>query len=160
MASALASAQPHAASEAAGAAARASESGVSSGGEDSGNEGRPLAEIVQKYRDLSKQAEQVFNREREMVRKHEEFMTAGHEFMAWLKSINERLDKIGVSGRYGHKLYFVEQTYQSPLRALISPMLLSTHIAPNQGLQNKALQNKVANKLSGGNYLRSLILTF
>ena len=107
MASALASAQPHAASEAAGAAARASESGVSSGGEDSGNEGRPLAEIVQKYRDLSKQAEQVFNREREMVRKHEEFMTAGHEFMAWLKSINERLDKIGVSGRYGHKLYFV-----------------------------------------------------
>ena len=30
-----------------------------------------------------------------MVKKHEEFMTAGHEFMAWLKSINDKLDKIG-----------------------------------------------------------------
>ena len=134
MASALASAQPHAASEAAGAAARASESGVSSGGEDSGNEGRPLAEIVQKYRDLSKQAEQVFNREREMVRKHEEFMTAGHEFMAWLKSINERLDKIGVSGRYGHKLYFVRfllkqgktvfKSYCGPMLSLLRDLFL------------------------------------
>ena len=36
-----------------------------------------------------------------MVRKHEEFMTAGHDFMSWLKVISDRLDKVTTEGGNG-----------------------------------------------------------
>ncbi len=51
----------------------------------------PVTEITAKYENLSKQAQKLYDREKEMVDKHEMFMSAGHDFMNWLKQAKERL---------------------------------------------------------------------
>ena len=53
----------------------------------------PLLDIAKKYRDLSKHAQEVFDHEKDMIQKHESFMTAGNDFMQWLKTAKEKLDK-------------------------------------------------------------------
>jgi nesprin-1 len=53
----------------------------------------PLMDIAKKYRDLSKHAQEVLDHEKEMVKKHEYFMTAGNDFMQWLKTAKEKLEK-------------------------------------------------------------------
>ena len=53
----------------------------------------PLLDIAKKYRDLSKHAQEVFDHEKEMIQKHESFMTAGNDFMLWLKMAKDKLDK-------------------------------------------------------------------
>ena len=53
----------------------------------------PLMDIAKKYRDLSKHAQEVFDHEKEMIRKHESFMVAGNDFMQWLKVAKEKLEK-------------------------------------------------------------------
>ncbi len=53
----------------------------------------PVLEITTKYENLSKQAQELYDKEKEMVDKHEMFMEAGHDFMNWLKQAKERLAK-------------------------------------------------------------------
>ena len=53
----------------------------------------PLMDIAKKYRDLSKHAQEVFDHEKEMIQKHESFMSAGNDFMQWLKTAKEKLEK-------------------------------------------------------------------
>ena len=50
-------------------------------------------EITRKYSDLTKHAQEMYEREKEMVVKHENFIDAGNEFMTWLKVSQEKLDK-------------------------------------------------------------------
>ena len=53
----------------------------------------PVSEITSKYKSLSLQAQELYDKEKEMVVKHELFMEAGNEFMTWLKVSQEKLDK-------------------------------------------------------------------
>lgn len=52
-----------------------------------------VSEIATKYQNLSKQAQELYDKEKEMVDKHELFMEAGNEFMAWLRIAKEKLAK-------------------------------------------------------------------
>jgi nesprin-1 len=51
----------------------------------------PVDDIQAKYADLSRQAQELYDREKEMVDRHEAFIATGHEFMAWLRAAKERL---------------------------------------------------------------------
>ena len=53
----------------------------------------PVSEITSKYESLTRQAQEMYDKEKDMVEKHELFMEAGNEFMTWLKSSQEKLDK-------------------------------------------------------------------
>ena len=53
----------------------------------------PASEITTKYHNLSKQAQELYDKEKEMVDKHELFMEAGHEFMNWLRFAKEKLSR-------------------------------------------------------------------
>merc|ERR1712083_141444 len=49
--------------------------------------------ITSKYKNLTIQAQEMYDKEKEMVQKHETFMDAGNEFMTWIKVSREKLDK-------------------------------------------------------------------
>merc|ERR1712226_1648483 len=49
--------------------------------------------ITRKYSDLSRHAQEMYDKEKEMVGKHEHFIEAGNEFMTWLKVSQEKLDR-------------------------------------------------------------------
>ena len=51
------------------------------------------SEITSKYQDLTRHATEMYEKEKDMVSKHEVFIDAGHEFMTWLKVQQEKLDK-------------------------------------------------------------------
>ena len=51
------------------------------------------SEIKRKYSDLSKHAQEMYDKEKEMVAKHETFIDTGNDFMTWLKVSQEKLDK-------------------------------------------------------------------
>ena len=51
----------------------------------------PVSDIATKYQNLTKQAQELYDREKEMVRRHESFMEAGHEFMNWLRCAKDKL---------------------------------------------------------------------
>jgi nesprin-1 len=57
------------------------------------NNKAPVSEITSKYENLSRQAQEMYDKEKDMVEKHELFMDAGNEFMTWLKLSQEKLDK-------------------------------------------------------------------
>ena len=57
------------------------------------SETSPVSEITSKYASLTKQAQQMYDKEKEMVVKHEIFMECGNDFMTWLKLSQEKLDK-------------------------------------------------------------------
>merc|ERR1712173_325308 len=50
-------------------------------------------EITRKYSDLSRHAQEMYEKEKEMVSKHELFIDTGNEFMTWLKVSQEKLDR-------------------------------------------------------------------
>ena len=52
-----------------------------------------VSEIETKYQNLSKQAQELYEKEKEMVERHELFMEAGNDFMAWLRMAKEKLAK-------------------------------------------------------------------
>lgn len=52
-----------------------------------------VTEITAKYQDLSRQAQELYDKEKEMVDKHELFMEAGHDFMNWLRLSKEKLSR-------------------------------------------------------------------
>ena len=61
---------------------------VASSAESSDN-----TEITSKYQNLTKHAQEMYEKEKDMVGQHEKFIEAGNEFMTWLKISQEKLDK-------------------------------------------------------------------
>ena len=51
------------------------------------------SDITSKYQNLTKHAQEMYEREKDMVAKHEKFIEAGNDFMTWLKICQEKLDK-------------------------------------------------------------------
>ena len=51
------------------------------------------SDITTKYQSLTKHAKEMYEREKDMVVKHEKFIEAGNDFMTWLKISQEKLDK-------------------------------------------------------------------
>ena len=49
------------------------------------------SDIAAQYQNLTKQAQEMYDKEKEMVRRHESFMEAGHEFMNWLRCAKDKL---------------------------------------------------------------------
>lgn len=54
----------------------------------------PANEITNKYQTLSIKAKELYEKQKETVRLHQEFIDAGNEFAAWLRSAKERANKI------------------------------------------------------------------
>jgi len=54
----------------------------------------PANEITNKYHTLSIKAKDLYERQKETVRLHQEFIDAGNDFAAWLRSAKERVSKI------------------------------------------------------------------
>lgn len=54
----------------------------------------PANEITNKYHTLSIKAKDLYERQKETVRLHQEFIDAGNDFAAWLRSAKERISKI------------------------------------------------------------------
>ena len=50
-------------------------------------------DITSKYQNLTKHAQEMYQKEKDMVFKHEKFIEAGNDFMTWLKISQEKLDK-------------------------------------------------------------------
>ena len=57
------------------------------------NKEAPTTEITNKYQSLSKQAQEMYDKEKGMVHNHEIFIDAGNDFMTWLKLAQDRLDR-------------------------------------------------------------------
>lgn len=54
----------------------------------------PANEITNKYQSLSIKAKDLYERQKETVRLHQEFIDAGNDFATWLRSAKERINKI------------------------------------------------------------------
>jgi len=54
----------------------------------------PANEITNKYQTLSIKAKDLYERQKETVRLHQEFIDAGNDFAIWLRSAKERANKI------------------------------------------------------------------
>lgn len=54
----------------------------------------PASEISSKYQTLTKQAQEMYARQKQMVEQHQAFVDHANEFMAWIRSAKERLGKI------------------------------------------------------------------
>ncbi|ODN01313.1 Nesprin-1 [Orchesella cincta] len=54
----------------------------------------PASEISSKYQNLTKQAQEMYAKQKEMVEQHQAFVDQANEFMAWMRSVKERLGKI------------------------------------------------------------------
>lgn len=57
-------------------------------------EAAPASEISSKYQNLTKQAQEMYAKQKEMVEQHQAFVDHANEFMAWMRSVKERLGKI------------------------------------------------------------------
>ena len=51
------------------------------------------SDITSKYQNLTKHAQEMYEKEKDMVVQHEKFIEAGNDFMTWLKISQEKLDK-------------------------------------------------------------------
>jgi nesprin-1 len=54
----------------------------------------PANEISNKYHTLSIKAKDLYEKQKEIVRLHQEFIDAGNDFASWLRSVKERASKI------------------------------------------------------------------
>ena len=74
-------------------AATASSTASTSGGgqSEAAAASEPVSDITAQYASLTKQAQELYDREKEMVARHEAFMEAGHEFMNWLRCARDKL---------------------------------------------------------------------
>lgn len=57
-------------------------------------QGVPANEITNKYHTLSIKAKGLYEKQKETVRLHQEFIDAGNDFAIWLRSSKERVSKI------------------------------------------------------------------
>lgn len=53
----------------------------------------PASEITSKYETLSKQAKDLYEKQRETVEQHQAFIDAGSDFVQWIRAAKERLGK-------------------------------------------------------------------
>ncbi|CAK1540777.1 unnamed protein product [Leptosia nina] len=53
----------------------------------------PASEITSKYENLSKQAKDLYEKQRETVEQHQAFIDAGTDFVQWIRAAKERLGK-------------------------------------------------------------------
>lgn len=53
----------------------------------------PASEISNKYENLSKQAKELYEKQKETVEQHQAFIDAGVDFVQWIRSAKERLSK-------------------------------------------------------------------
>lgn len=53
----------------------------------------PASEISSKYENLSKQAQALYDKQKETIESHEEFIEAGTNFVQWIRLARERLGK-------------------------------------------------------------------
>lgn len=53
----------------------------------------PASEISNKYENLSKQAKELYEKQKETVEQHQAFVDAGNDFVQWLRLAKERLSK-------------------------------------------------------------------
>lgn len=56
-------------------------------------QGAPASEISSKYENLSKQAKELYARQKETVEQHQAFIDAGNDFVQWIRLAKERLGK-------------------------------------------------------------------
>lgn len=56
-------------------------------------QGAPASEISNKYESLSKQAKDLYAKQKDTVEKHQAFIDAANEFVHWLRASKERLGK-------------------------------------------------------------------
>lgn len=56
-------------------------------------QGAPATEISSKYESLSKQAQEIFAKQKETVEQHQAFIDAGNEFVQWIRAAKEKLSK-------------------------------------------------------------------
>ena len=66
---------------------------VTNKGQDLSSVPENAAEITSKYQSLSKQAKQIYEKQKDAVDHHQAFIDAGNEFMNWLRSAREKLAK-------------------------------------------------------------------
>lgn len=53
----------------------------------------PASEITNKYESLSKQAKDLYAKQKETVEQHQAFIDAGNDFVTWIRAAKERLSK-------------------------------------------------------------------
>lgn len=61
----------------------------------------PVSEISVKYETLSKQAQELYQKQKEAIDSHQQFIDTANLFIQWLRAARERLNKI--SGTLGDK---------------------------------------------------------
>lgn len=54
----------------------------------------PVSEISEKYEALSKQAQEFYQKQKEAIDSHQQFVDAANVFIQWLRNARERLNKI------------------------------------------------------------------
>lgn len=54
---------------------------------------QPASEISSKYETLSKQAKELYARQKETVEQHQAFIDSGNDFMQWIRVAKEKLSK-------------------------------------------------------------------
>ncbi|GLH12193.1 Dystrophin, isoform B, partial [Gryllus bimaculatus] len=54
---------------------------------------QPASEISSKYETLSKQAKELYAKQKETVEQHQAFIDAGNDFMQWIRASKEKLSK-------------------------------------------------------------------
>lgn len=54
---------------------------------------QPASEISTKYETLSKQAKELYAKQKETVEQHQAFIDAGNDFVQWIRNAKERLGK-------------------------------------------------------------------
>lgn len=54
---------------------------------------QPAAEIATKYETLTKQAKELYAKQKETVEQHQAFIDTGNDFVQWLRAAKERLSK-------------------------------------------------------------------
>jgi nesprin-1 len=53
----------------------------------------PVTEISSKYETLTKQAKELFEKQKEAVEKHQSFLDAGNDFAQWIRNAKEEINK-------------------------------------------------------------------
>ena len=67
---------------------------VTSKADDLRGQKSPASEISNKYQSLSRQAHEIYAKQKQVMDVHQSFIDAGHEFMHWLRAAKEKVNKL------------------------------------------------------------------
>ena len=67
---------------------------VTSKAEDLRGQKSPANEISNKYQTLSRQAHEIYAKQKQVMDVHQSFIDAGHDFMHWLRAAKEKINKL------------------------------------------------------------------